>query len=529
MARRTETELKNSRKAAWKYKEQWRSLLDDATEYAMPQRNLYDNPARGQRKGHNIFDNTLQRSSNKLATRMVNTMFPHDRDWGMLKAGPGVPESDRDKLDAALEKASRGAFTVINNLSNYHAAASEMALDLVISTGAMMIQPGVPNEPVIYHAAPNAQVAFEKGPYGRVKGVHRKWKLECGNIEGTWPDAKISDEMRKMIKDKPEKEILVEESTYWNDFEDGLAYYDVTIEMKKGQSSRIVERDMTWKPWVTPRMQTAANEVEGRGPVIQALPDVKTVDKLVELTLKNAALAVSGTYTGVDDGILNPNTARIKPGGVIPVKRNPGHPQGPSLSPLERAGDFNVAFMEYERITNAIKATMMNDDLPPLDGQPRTATEIIERVRQLSDDLGGAFGRLKTEWMIPVMNTTIAILDQHWGLIEIPNLKIDGVNVVFNVTSPLAQQQNIEEVQTIVQAIEMSNALFGPKITAMAFEMEKIPTYIANKLGVPHELIRDKPDQEQLQATLLEYASQLEGQSPGAGGQVIGEVINPQA
>ncbi len=55
-----------------------------------------------------------------------------------------------------------------------------------------------------------------------------------------------------------------------------------------------------------------AGEIYGRGPVITALPDIKTLNKVKELVLKNASLAIAGVYTAADDGVLNPNTIRQK-------------------------------------------------------------------------------------------------------------------------------------------------------------------------------------------------------------------------
>ena len=46
--------------------------------------------------------------------------------------------------------------------------------------------------------------------------------------------------------------------------------------------------------------------------------DIKTLNKTLELLLKNASLAISGIYTAADDGVLNPNNIRITPGAIIP-------------------------------------------------------------------------------------------------------------------------------------------------------------------------------------------------------------------
>jgi hypothetical protein len=208
----------------------------------------------------------------------------------------------------------------------------------------------------------------------------------------------------------------------------------------------------------------------------------------------------------VDDGVINPDTISLKPMSFIPVARNAGHPAGPSIAPLERAGDFNIAFLEYERIQNAIKQVMMDQDLPPLTGQPRTAAEILERVRRLTQDLGATFGRIVQELIVPIMQISLDILEE-WGIIDLP-VQIDGIGVQLVVTSPLALQQNLDDVESLVRAVEICNALFGPQITKLAFKIEDIPAWLATKLGVPEELMRDEDERKDLMSKATQQIAQ---------------------
>ena len=74
---------------------------------------------------------------------------------------------------------------------------------------------------------------------------------------------------------------------------------------------------------------------------MQLLPDIKTLNKIVEFNLRNAALSISGIYTAADDGVINPYSVKLAPGAIIPVGSN--DTRNPSLMPLNRSGDFNLA------------------------------------------------------------------------------------------------------------------------------------------------------------------------------------------
>src|SRR5690606_22598593 len=107
--------------------------------------------------------------------------------------------------------------------------------------------------------------------------------------------------------------------------------YEV-FHFKGDEKARIVERQTRTAPFVTPRYSKLSGENRGRGPVIFAMPDIRTANKIVELTLRAVAVAVDGGYTATENGINGP--VAIKPYSVIKVRKN-GGPDGPSLQRLD--------------------------------------------------------------------------------------------------------------------------------------------------------------------------------------------------
>lgn len=71
-------------------------------------------------------------------------------------------------------------------------------------------------------------------------------------------------------------------------------------------------------PFINFRWLKAPGEIYGRSPVMKALPDIKTANKVVELVLKNASIAVTGIWQADDDGVLNPANIKLVPGAIIP-------------------------------------------------------------------------------------------------------------------------------------------------------------------------------------------------------------------
>ena len=218
--------------------------------------------------------------------------------------------------------------------SGFDLAMGEFLLDLAVGTAVMLIQDGDEITPIRYTAVPSYQVCFEEGPNGTVDTVYSKLKRPFNVIQREWPDAKIPDHIAQKFKDDETQPLEMIEATYTIDNQ--IYYCLVTAE----EDFKLVHRDLKSFPWVVSRYMKASNERYGRGPVLYALPDIKTLNKVVELTLKNASISIGGVFTAVDDGVLNPQTISIVPGAVIGVSSN-GGPRGPSLQPLPRSGDAN--------------------------------------------------------------------------------------------------------------------------------------------------------------------------------------------
>lgn len=502
--------LKRSEKA-WARKGLWESMMSDVMRYGLPQRNGYNEPSQGAKKGHEVFDSTMPRSIRKFSNKLVNMLFPPYRTWAKLEAGPMVEDDAKDDINDRLQKNQAIMFSVIHNMSAFQTAIGELAIELSTGTGIMLVERGpTPEEPVLYIPVPEREVAFEEGPRGKVGAKFRRGKIRISNIKATWKDAKnLPDEITAALTDKPETEVDYQEVTYTDT--DGQVWYDVLLPKHK---AKIVNRKKNRDPWVVARFMKAAGETQGRGPAMEALPDAKTLNKLVELILKNATLAVTPIYTVTDDGVTNPAVIQLAPGEFVTVARNFGHPAGPSIAEMPRAGDFNVAQLMKEELVDSIKTTLLDKDLPPLNGQPRTAAEILERVRSLVEELGATYGRIVTELIVPLVQNTLDVLAE-WKLTE--PIAVNGVGVKLTVTSPLAALQNLEDVENVVRAIELVASLFGPEEAQITFNTDEIKVWISRKLAVPEELIRDKPDRDKMKQDIAERVAAAEQQSPGAG------------
>jgi len=481
-------------------KDLFESLYTDAYEFALPQRQLYgyyDGNSKGAKKMTRVFDSTAINSTQRFANRLQSGIFPPQRKWCRLEPGTDVPVEQRDQAQAIMDVYMEKMFAVIKQ-SNFDIAIGEFLLDLAVGTACMMVQPGDDISPINFTPVPMFLVSYEEGANGTVDKIYRRMRMKAEAIQQQWKDAVFSDYLEQMIDSKPTEDIDLLEATIYDAERGDWCYHVIEVKTKE----EVVYRRMLSSPWVISRYSKIAGEVYGRGPLLTAMPDIKTLNKTLELLLKNASLAVAGVYTAADDGVLNPQTVKIVPGAVIQIVIN----------------DLRAN----------IKRTLLDESLPPDNMSARSATEVVERMKELAQNLGSAFGRLINETMIPLVARILQVMDER-GLVNMP-LKVNGLEIKVSPVAPLAMAQNMEEINNIVQFMQLTSTMGQEGM--LAVKTGELIDYIGDKLGIPSSVrntaaergfLMERQQQMMLQQqAALAMAGQqqalMEGQPQGAPG-----------
>lgn len=499
--------------SAWTDKTGWESVLRDAFEFALPMRNSYEQKQKGAPKMDRVFDSTAINSTQRFGARMQAGLTPPFQDWADLEPGPLVPKAIEAEVRAKLQAIKAQLFAAIH-VSNFASASAEYFLDLASGTAAMLVMEGDDDTPIMFNAVPNVQIAIDEGPFGTVDGVFRRFKIKARNVPRQWKDANIPETMKiKETDDDPEREVDLIEATYFDVKTDQYIYQVIWKEGTdgKGDEHELVNRSFEDHPWIITRWIKAPGEVWGRGPLLVALPDIKTLNKVKELVLKNASLAIAGVWAAVDDGVINTNTIKITPGAVIPIA------SAGNLQPLEFGGRFDVAQLIIEDLQASIKTMLFDRSLPPETGGVRSATEIIARIKELQQDIGAPFGRMMAELVRPLIQRCLSILHKK-GILE-QAVKVNGLGVKITVTSPLARLQSLNDLEAVVQWLQVSAGVTGDQGVALGAKVEDVTAWIGARLGVPQELIRTPDERKKLQ--------EIAGQAAAAGAEIpIGTPAN---
>ena len=136
-----------------------------------------------------------------------------------------------------------------------------------------------------------------------------------------------------------------------------------------------------------------------------------------------------------------------------------------------------------KNIREALYMNMLGDP----DKTPASATEVAERMADLSRRMGAAFGRLQAELVQPVLQRVIYILKKQ-GRIELPT--VNGREVKVRSVSPLAQAQANQDITSVARYLELVGTTYGTEIMQLLIDPEQVDVYLYKKIGVQESLIR---------------------------------------
>ena len=528
-------------KRAWGLTRSWYGLYSEAAYYAdpsvLPYNEMTGSPAhasRGSPRHDHLFDGTLMRAKEKLALRMVSRIFPSGKNWAQMARGPlmlGQDQGER-RQNAAVQLLSRRIFAAIH-ASNFAKSVTMVAREgVTFGTGIMKVGLSPDSDTLLeFTAVPQAQVALEAGPREQVWGFYRKGEMDLDMIRALWPDAADLPEERAGPGQLPTQWPVLECTTF--DPQDGVWHLIVLVEAPgKGRSGlvgyvEVFHRTYVVCPWIAYRYSLRPNEVRGRGPVFEALPDARTANKAVRTRLESASMRVAGMFTYRADSVFNPRVARLRSGAFLQVGSN--DQANPTIRALEVAGDVQLGEIVLEDTRQAINEGLLSFPRPPLTGQVRSATEWLSHERAEAEALGLPALAMVEEVARPVLRIAAYLLAEARQLPEVATflpsnpdgtpapLRLDGTDVEVAFTGPQAQAQRLEDLSNMAQFGELLIRTYGPQVLMTSTKPEEFAAEAAERLAIPPGILREPDERERLGGQAVE--GMIAANQPAAGPQ----------
>lgn len=483
-------------------KETWNSKYEEISKYIIPSKFNYDKNSNGKFKDDDIelFTSVGINSANNFVNRIQSIITPINSDFIGLEAGDFRP--DKEEQDRNLEKLCK-LLNNFKNASNFDTVISEFYYELVLGTACLLIDGGGYDTPLVFKVIPFKDYSITESYNGNVDGVFRILRIKPSLIKYTWSDS--SFEMNEEQK-KEDIEIELLESVLYNYEKKIYNYYLID---KKEQKS-IVEREYKTNPFIILRWGKTAGEIYGRGIALNAINDVKTLNKIMEYSLRSFAFNIP-TFLAQEDNFFNFDNFTLEPGAVNKVTSTAIN--NPSVIPLQVNTNHDITSYNSEKMAMDIKRSMMDSTIPD-DPNNTTATEINRRVQELNINLTSMFGRIINDFLIPFTKRTIEVL-QGYGFINtsLDISVIDGYGYKIKINTPLAKQNKQAELDASLYSIQtiMSLDNTGQILNQFVKTNELIP-YLLDLAGMPNRFIKTQQEIQEEQEQQQIEQQQMQAQ-----------------
>lgn len=516
----------------------WEDHWQDILDYVMPRKaDVTFVRSKGEKRTEVLFDSTAITANNLLAASLHGTLTSPSLPWFSLKLRDEVLMENRD-VQLWLEDSARRMYDTFNE-TNFNTEVHELYLDLTsIGTGALFVEEatdGFEKGAIHFNTLHIAEYFISENVNGKVDTLYRKYKLTARQAIQEFGEENVGEKIIEASKTKPDKQfnfIHAVEPTI--DYERAMGKAETKLPFHSCHVC--VEDKMKVRtggynefPYLVPRWSKATGEIFGRSPSYNALPDIKTLNKAVEIGLKAWAKAIDPPLLVQDDGVIG--RVRMTPAGIT-VVRSDG-----AIKPLQIGSNWQITDMKENALRTAIRQAYYSDQLQLQEGPQMTATEVQVRYELMQRLLGPTLGRFQSEFLNPLIERVFGIMVRANAFMPTPEIMGER-KMDIEYVGPLARSQRMEESIAIerLYQLAMNVGQIDPAIMDNINHDEAIRLR-AKLLGVPKTVLRGRDEVEGMreakaqaqQDMMQQQMAQQQAQTALTQGQAMNQLGQPEA
>lgn len=490
----------------------WEQHWEEIAERILPrQMGFVGQRTDGEKRTQKIFDSKPQIALERFGAVMDSLLTPRQQRWHNLR-------TTNEELNRDFEV--RDWFYKVNNIlyqARYEPRANFAGQNFerwistgAFGTGALFIDYDTKNPGLRYRCVNLRDLFMLENHQGVIDTVYRLFQYTARQAVQAFGEKNLPESILKcleqpnMVNKKHDFLHCVKPRT---DYMPGRmdsrgrpwASYYICLKDKVV----VQEGGYTTFPYSVSRYVTAPDEVYGRSPAMNALPDIKMLNEMSRTDIRAVHKLIDPPILLHDDGILGNGaiTVNMKPGGLNPggVDRN-GRQMIQPFSTGARV-DINEAKMEQRRasIDDAFLVTLFQI----LIETPRmTATEALIRAQEKGMLLTPTMGRQQSEALGPMIERELDLLAANRMLPPVPDILHEAggeYEIVYD--SPMSRMQRAEELVGVQRTMELLApfAQINPDVLDI-FDPDALATLTAEVSGVPTPVLRSTEAVQQIRA-----------------------------
>ena len=511
----------------------WQALAD----HFLPTRFCAE--GREEQRGADLLNSTLVDATGVLAMRTLAAglhggMTSPARPWFRLAAED--PELARYKGVPAYLDECASRMRAVFHRSNFYNAVHNIYAELGTFGTAFLFELADAEQGFRFLPLSAGEYVLDTDEHRRVDTVFRRFTLHGRQLARAFGEENLPESLRRALDNKSGGSggghtvvhaVTPREgkpgccpyvSVYWLE---GFRHPD-------GSGPHILRQGFFGAfPGFGPRWCTVGNDVYGRSPAMDALPDCRMLQQMGITMLKAAHKAVDPPMSV--SASLKAVGLDLTPGGINYVESSPGQIPQAAAPLLATRADMAQTRQAMQAVQEQVKAGLFNDLFRLImDGRGRvTASEIAAREEEKLLLIGPVLERLHGELFIPLVERTYTLMGQMGMLPEAPP-PLRGQALRVDFVSLLAQAQKLVATSAVDQYLNFSAQAARQWPEALdCVNVDNMADSYAEYLGLEARVLRPLEEREALrgQRALAQTLGALQEAVKGGDVQAVVQAV----
>lgn len=476
-------------------------------------------------------DSTAATAAHLLSSSLIGALWPNAYKAFRLVPYAGMKPELRNKKDIKEyfeEVTRRVARAFANPKAGFILALEEYMFDQGsfgtsgISALVNENEKEIEDTPVIFNAIDVKRSCIAEGADGFVDTIYIEREYTVRQVVQLFKLENVSSKLREMYTSgRLNDKVKILHATEPD--EEGAAKPIRSIHMELETDHILKRRGFNSMPAMVTRFWKLVNEVYGRSPAWETMPNILEINAMREMTILAVEKFLDPPVLVTDDGSIGGDSIDLSAGGLV-VRRVSGRVENyKPVEPIVTTVELTSTYKRLDELEEIIRNDFFVDRILDLNNEQRmTLGEANIRNQLREQSLGTIYARQLTEMFSPLIERVVQIMFENKLLgIFAEDAKPDDLDSDFLIipdeiarrikenkhfydtmfTSPAARILRQEELTGITQTIEYAIQVQPIQPDVMdGINMDNVTLLVQELSGAPSQILRSSDEVAELRA-----------------------------
>lgn len=483
----------------------WESHWQEIVDHVNPRKNdILGRRTAGEKRGNTLFDSTAIVAAELLANHLHGILSNPAVTFFEVLTGDEELDA-RDRVRFWLQDTGQRLHNILNQ-SNFHTEIHEYYLDLVgIGTASLQIEED--DEDVVrFSARPIQEVCVCEDGRGQINEIYRTFFWKASQICEEFGEENVTPAIKRAKEKDLQEEYEILQAILPRDYNErrkkkgSQSYAYESRYLLVAEKHTLLEEGFPELPVIVSRWSKTSGEIYGRSPAMAALPDIKMINRMMEVTIMGAQLTIAPPFMLPNDGVrlplkLKPFATNFYRSGLTEAKVEPLFATPPRV-------DFG--FQVLDSLKNKIRQAFFVDQLINEKKAEMREVEVLQKQEEQNRLLGPMYGRQQFETLKPTIGRVYGIAARK-GVLLPPPPELQGRALDIRYSSLIAKAQRSSEVQNAMRVLQTIAPIgqVDPSVWDN-YNADAYAQYVARQLSLPQQLLNDERTKKDIRSARAE-------------------------